>query len=118
MILHWKSLSVNTLDCAIQVKVVSGKEEASLHINAEKYTEVLEKQMLHLDNVSFREGLAYFSKTMLNHILQHHNSMASREKSPGAELVCLQQRPRTVYRQLLKKEGMPYNVSIALFQLF
>ena len=58
----------------------------------------------HPDSVSFREGLAYFSKTMQNYIL--HPSQQQKEKSPGAAvaLICLQSRPFTNRKHLVHHE--------------
>ena len=39
-------------------------------INAEENMEASEQHLLHPDNVSVREDLPYFSRTMLNHKLQ------------------------------------------------
>ena len=64
---------------------------ASLHIwkdtiNAEEYREVLEQHCSHPDNISFREGLAYFSmRQSYTTYCIHHNSMASEKKSPAGE---------------------------------
>ena len=50
--------------------------------NAEEYIQSMFES--NICRVSFREGLAYFSKTMLNHKLHPSHQ----EKSPGAELAC------------------------------
>ena len=47
----------------------------------EQHTEVLEQHVLHPDNVSFGEDLAYLRKTMLNHILPASQRHGSQKKS-------------------------------------
>ncbi len=73
---------------------ISAYGMVSLHVlegtmNAERYIKVLEQHMLPPDDMYFREGLVYLSRTVQTHILQLLQQHGFIIEDSGAELVCL-----------------------------